>query len=331
MQHFATSVETLEDAIRAEFPGADVTVAAGAGFTGSDPALSTRCGRAARPRRRRARVGEPSDLSGEAASRSDLRLPGDQEALVQAVADAGVPFVVVLENGRPLDVSGLVRPRHRRAGGVARRPRGARGDRPAPLGRREPGRPPADGIPPERRPGARYDAHERTGRPATIGAQGPLSMTDWQLAGPGNVAEHFTSKYLDLDLGPLLPFGHGLSTTRFALTDLRIEGPEIAAAEVLDGARIGVSVTVSNAGERDGDDVLLLFVRDEVASIAPAVRRLAGFERVTLPAGASQEVRLSSIADRSASGQTIRPASTSVSRAISRSPCPTGRRRSRRG
>jgi beta-glucosidase len=105
------------------------------------------------------------------------------------------------------------------------------------------------------------------------------------------VAEHFTSKYLDLDLGPLLPFGHGLSTTRFELTDLRLEGPELSAAEVLDGARIGLAVTVTNTGERDGDDVLLLFVRDEVASIAPAVRRLAGFERVTLPAGASQEVR----------------------------------------
>ncbi len=136
-----------------------------------------------------------------------------------------------------------------------------------------------------------YDAHERTGRPASIGGQGPLSMTDWQLAGPGNVAEHFTSKYLDLDLGPLLPFGHGLSTTRFELADLRIDGADISAPEILAGARIGVSLTVTNTGERDGDDVLLLFVRDGVASIAPAVRRLAGFERVALPAGASRTVR----------------------------------------
>ena len=292
VQHFAERAGTLEDAVRAEFPDADVTVLPGAGFAGSDPELQQQVLEALPGHDVVVlALGEPSDLSGEAASRSDLRLPGDQEALVHAVADAGVPFVVVLENGRPLDLSGwfgrataVLEAWHgglEAPGAIARLLSGAA----SPGGRLPMAFPRSVGQVPE------YDAHERTGRPARIGGQGPLSMTDWQLAGPGNVAEHFTSKYLDLDLGPLLPFGHGLSTTRFELTDLRIEPPEIAAAEVLAGARVGVSVTVTNTGERDGDDVLLLFVRDEVASIAPAVRRLAGFERVTLPAGASQEVR----------------------------------------
>ena len=108
------------------------------------------------------------------------------------------------------------------------------------------------------------------------------------LAGPNNVVEHFTSKYLDLPLGPLLPFGHGLSYSRFALGD---PPSRTRCRRARRSCRCDATRSVTNVGDRDGDVVLLAFVHDEVASLAPAVRRLAAFERIPLATGEHRTVR----------------------------------------
>lgn len=112
-----------------------------------------------------------------------------------------------------------------------------------------------------------YYNHENTGRPA-------------------DPANKYTSKYLDLESGPLYEFGFGLSYTTFRVDGLRLSDTWLPAR----GGRIQVSAKVTNTGGRAGDEVVQLYVRDPVASIVQPVRRLRGFQRVTLAAGASTTV-----------------------------------------
>ena len=135
-----------------------------------------------------------------------------------------------------------------------------------------------------------YHDHESTGRPARTGGSYDFGSSDVVLLGPGNTDDFFTSKYLDLDLGPLFEFGTGLSYTTFALSELTVDGREIDVAGLAAGETVEVGVRVTNTGERTGDDVVQLYVRDLVASIAPAVRKLRGFRRITLPPGAEQVI-----------------------------------------
>ena len=89
-----------------------------------------------------------------------------------------------------------------------------------------------------------------------------------------------TVRYLDLPITPLFPFGHGLSYTEFAYRNL-----SISPARAGDGAVIKVSFQLSNTGKRAGDEVVQLYVRDPVASVAQPLQKLVGFERLALTAG----------------------------------------------
>ncbi|WP_229898032.1 glycoside hydrolase family 3 N-terminal domain-containing protein [Streptomyces finlayi] len=222
-------------------------------------------------------VGEGAKLSGEAASRSDLGLPGDQEELIAAVAATGIPFVVVLLNGRPLTIGNWVES----ASAVleAWHP-GIEG-----------GNAIADVLYGKVNPGGKLPAsfprnvgqipvhynHENTGRP-------------YDPENPGNT---FITGYLDVDRTPQYPFGYGLSYTTFELGEPRASVERIAVAELKRGERIEVEVSVRNTGEVAGDEVVQLYVHDPVASLVQPVRRLRGFERVTLGAGESTVVRFS--------------------------------------
>ncbi|SDM67506.1 glycoside hydrolase family 3 N-terminal domain-containing protein [Actinomyces ruminicola] len=234
---------------------------------------------------------EPSQLTGEATSRADLHLPGDQAALVHAVAATGTPLAVVLVAGRPLVVEdwieepgavlmawhlGTTAPEV-----IADILTGTVN----PSGRLPMGLPRHSGQLP-----ATYDAHENTGRPATRGGEMIKPAFDMGLDGPANLQEFFTSKYRDLELGPRFRFGHGLSYTGFTYRDAALNRTTVSRAELDAGAAVEVKVTIANTGERDGEDVVLLFTRDVLASLAPAVRRLAGFQRVAVPAGGSAQV-----------------------------------------
>jgi beta-glucosidase len=281
-QAFSARATSIADALRAR-PDVEVVVSEGVSFFGdrSDDvdAVATAalesdvvvvC------------VGEPSSLSGEAASRSDLQLPGRQADLIRAIAGTGIPFVVVLANGRPLVVADWID--HAPAvlevwHGGTEAPAAIVdllfGDQ-EPAGRLPMSFPRREGQVPV------YYAHENTGRPATTRGTMTLESVDVALEGPANVKDKYTSKYLDVDLGPQFAFGHGSGYATFAHGEPRVSAREIAASEA-----VVLTVDVTNTAARSGDEVVQVYAEDLVASIAPPVRRLIAFERRTLAAGES--------------------------------------------
>ncbi len=208
-------------------------------------------------------VGESRDMSGEAASRSCLNLPGSQEKLVKAVAATGRPVVLVLQNGRPLTISWEAEhmPAILETWFLGAETGNAIADvlfgSICPSGRLPVSFPRAVGQIPV------YYDHKNTGRPP--------SATD-----------HFTSKYMDLPSTPLYPFGFGLSYTTFAYSGLKVQTPIVG---ILD--TIHVAATVANTGTRDADEVVQLYIRDEYASVTRPVKELKGFRRVHIAAGKS--------------------------------------------
>src|SRR5213080_1858613 len=213
-------------------------------------------------------LGEAGDMSGEAASRANLDLPGIQPRLFEAIYATGTPIVLVLMNGRPLTIPWAAE--HVPAIveswflGIETGPALAAvlfGDV-SPSGKLPVTFPRAVGQIPL------YYNHKNTGRPT----------------GP----DKYTSKYTDLPVTPLFPFGHGLSYTTFSYSDLRLSAPRIAPAGTLK-----VSVTVTNTGAREGAEVVQLYVHDEVASVTRPVRALAGFRRVSLKPGEARTVEFS--------------------------------------
>ncbi|HJP60758.1 MAG TPA: glycoside hydrolase family 3 N-terminal domain-containing protein [Gemmatimonadaceae bacterium] len=219
-------------------------------------------------------IGERSDMSGEASSRSSIELPGAQRDLALEVIRAArgssggnsKPVVVVLMNGRPLAVPEVA------------------DAAPALLETwflgTEHGVAIADVLFGDYNPGGKLPVTfpRRTG-------QIPIYYNHRNTGRPGDTANHYTSKYLDLPLTPLFPFGYGLSYTTFAYSNLRLSAPSIRA-----GNAVTVSVDVRNTGDRPGDEVVQLYIRDDVASVAEPVKELKGFRRITLPAGESRTV-----------------------------------------
>lgn len=219
-------------------------------------------------------IGERSDMSGEASSRSAIELPGVQRDLALEVIRAArgspggdtKPVVVVLMNGRPLAVPEVA------------------DAAPALLETwflgTEHGVAIADALFGDYNPGGKLPVTfpRRTG-------QIPIYYNHRNTGRPGDTANHYTSKYLDLPLTPLFPFGYGLSYTTFAYSNLKLSAPSIRA-----GDTVTVSVDVRNTGDRPGDEVVQLYMRDDVASVAEPVKELKGFRRITLAAGETRTV-----------------------------------------
>ncbi|MET7641580.1 glycoside hydrolase family 3 N-terminal domain-containing protein [Streptomyces sp. NPDC005438] len=273
------AVSVLEG-VRKALPDAKVSFTKGCEVTGKDTGKIGRAVAAVREADAAVVVvGEKASHSGEAAARADITLPGVQDQLITEVAGTGKPFVVVVLAGRPLALSHVVK--HSPALLNAWHPGLEGGNAIADLlfGKVSPGAklpaqfPRAVGQLPY------YYAHDNTGRPYD----------------PDN---DYTSKYLDLPHGPLFPFGFGLSYTSFAFSDLTLDRSRASAEAVRRGkVKIRVSVKVTNTGRREGDEVVQLYVRDKVASVAQPVRRLQGFERVTLAPGRSRTVSFTLGAD----------------------------------
>jgi beta-glucosidase len=211
-------------------------------------------------------VGETAEMSGEAASRTSLDLPGRQLELIQAIHAVGKPYVVVLMNGRPLTISWLA------------------DNSPAILESWFPGTQAGPAIAEvlfgDVNPGGKlpvtfprtlgqvpiYYNHKSTGRPPTD--------------------QKYTSKYLDVPVTPLYPFGYGLSYTQF-----KIGQPELSATGIAPNGELTVSVEVQNVGPLSGDEVVQLYVRDEASSVTRPVKELKGFQRVTLIRGEKRTVQ----------------------------------------
>lgn len=212
-------------------------------------------------------VGETAVMSGEAAARSDIGLPGVQQQLVQAVAGAAKHTVVVLINGRPLTIEAV----------LAAAPAVLEAWAPGSQG----GNAIADVLTGRVNPGGKLPVTF----PRSVG-QVPIYYNHEHTGLPPDPNNRYTSKYLDLSIGPQLAFGFGMSYTSFELTNLRLSSTVLKRARGV----IELSVDVANTGKRDGDEVVQLYIRDPVASIVQPVRRLRGFERVTLARGASRTV-----------------------------------------
>ncbi|MFY9927995.1 MAG: glycoside hydrolase family 3 N-terminal domain-containing protein [Streptosporangiaceae bacterium] len=279
-QSFAAPATSIAAELTHRYPHVNFTVEPGAGFYDDDPAdLAAVTDAAARHDLVLVFAGEPSGLSGEAASRSDLRLPGRQEELIRAVAATGAPFAVVLISGRPLVTAGWidVAPAVLQAWHLGTEAAAAIVDvltgAAEPAGRLSMSFPRSAGQVPI------YYAHENTGRPATVGGTMRPEEVDIGLAGPDNVTGKYTSKYLDLDLGPQFEFGHGGGYTTFRHANARLSAACLPLAALLAGERVTVSIDVTNTGGRDGDEVVQLYLRDLVSSVAQPVRRLVAFIR----------------------------------------------------
>ncbi len=212
-------------------------------------------------------VGEASAMSGEAASRSSLDLPGHQLDLVKAVHATGTPTIVVLFNGRPLTI-----------GWVA-------DNVPAILEAWLPGTEGGNAIADVLFGDVNPAAKLPVTFPRVVG-QVPLYYNHLNTGRPPEADNRYTSKYLDVPSEPLFAFGHGLSYTRFQLSNLKLSRRDIPR----DG-RLAVSVDVQNIGDRPGDEIVQLYIRDLVASVVRPVKELAGFERVSLQAGETKTVR----------------------------------------
>ncbi|WP_055527700.1 beta-glucosidase BglX [Streptomyces alboniger] len=266
------SVKVL-DAVRRAAPDAKVTYARGVDPEGEDTGGIPKAVSAARSADVTVVVvGEPPSMSGEAAARSDIGLPGGQEKLVAAVAATGKPFVVVLVNGRPLTVGEWL------------------GSAPAVLEAWHPGLEAGNAIADvlfgEVNPGGKLPVSF----PRAVG-QIPIHYNHESTGRPYDPDNKYTSKYLDLPPGPQFAFGHGLSYTAFEIGEPSLSRERIPADALREGDTLEVAVSVTNTGDRAGDEVVQLYVHDLAASIAQPVRRLRGFRRVTLEPGRSRTVR----------------------------------------
>ena len=213
-------------------------------------------------------LGERTNMSGEAASRVSLSLPGNQQRLMEAVVATGKPVVLVLLNGRPLDISWAAE--HVPAILEAWYP-GTEG-----------GNAIADVLVGDVNPGGKLPVTwpRATGQ---VPAYYNHNLTQAHEDDPG-----FTSRYGDFVTAPLYRFGYGLSYTSFGFSNLQLDQKSIPVSGTLH-----VSVDVENQGAIAGDEVVQLYIHQRAGSASRPVRELKGFERIALAAGEKKTVRFS--------------------------------------
>ena len=215
-----------------------------------------------------AAVGEAAEMSGEAASRTNLEIPETQKDLIKALLQTGKPVVLVLFTGRPLAL------------------KWEEENVPAILnvwfGGSEAGDAIADVLFGDVNPSGKltttfpqnvgqvpiYYAHKNTGRPLN-----------------GKWFQKFQSNYLDVSNDPVYPFGFGLSYTTFSYAELKLNKNEFTASDSLT-----VSVDVTNTGSMDGQEVVQLYVRDLVGSVTRPVKELKGFKKINFKAGETKAI-----------------------------------------
>jgi beta-glucosidase len=209
-------------------------------------------------------LGESQDMSGEAASRSTLELPGRQQELLEEVAKIGKPVVLVLMNGRPLDITWAAE--NNVASILEIWYPGTSG-----------GTAVANLLFGDANPGGKL--------PVTWmrnAGQIPIYYSHNKTQDPSKQGE----RYWNEESVPLYPFGYGLSYTTFAISNMKMNKTEVKPGETVE-----VSVDVKNTGARTGDEVVQLYIHQQAGSASRPVRELKGFERVTLAPNESKTVR----------------------------------------
>lgn len=216
-----------------------------------------------------AALGESSEMSGEASSRTNLDIPDVQKTLLKELLKTGKPVVLVLFTGRPLTLTWENENVHAILnvwfGGTEAAE--AIGD--VLFGDANPSGKLVATFPKNVGQIPLFYNHKNTGR--------PLQEGKW--------FEKFRSNYLDIDNDPLYPFGYGLSYTTFEYSDVKLSSASIDAK-----GELTASVTVTNKGKADGAEVVQLYIRDLVGSVTRPVKELKGFEKVFIKAGESKTV-----------------------------------------
>lgn len=211
-------------------------------------------------------AGENWELDGEAASRSDISLPGNQEEIIMKLNELGVPVIVVIESGRPLtlsklseEVPALIQAWH--------------------LGDMS-GRAIAQVL---------FGGYNPSGKlpvsfPRSVG-QIPVYYNYKSTGRPFKKDIKWTSKYIDIPNTPLYPFGYGLSYTTFSFSPIETAQDTFSIQD-----NFSVSVDVTNSGEVDGDEVVQLYIQDVFASVTRPVKELKGFQKINIKAGETTNV-----------------------------------------
>ncbi len=211
-------------------------------------------------------VGEKAIMSGEAAARAEITLPGVQEDLVLELCKTGKPVVVILMNGRPLAIPNIAE----KASAILETWW---------LGT-EAGNAIADVV---------FGDYNPSGKlpmtfPRSVG-QVPIFYNEKNTGRPYDPNSKWTSKYIDMPNSPLYPFGFGLSYTTF-----NYGVPTVAKATFSKGENVQITVNVQNTGARPGEEVVQLYIRDLVGSVTRPVKELKGFQKVLIAPGATKAV-----------------------------------------
>lgn len=216
-----------------------------------------------------AALGESAEMSGEASSRTNIEIPGIQKELLKALLKTGKPVVLVLFTGRPLAL------------------KWEQENVPAILnvwfGGSEAGYAVADVLFGDVNPSGKLS----TTFPQNVG-QVPIFYNHKNTGRPlpeGKWFQKFRSNYLDVSNDPLYPFGYGLSYTTFSYSDIKLSDTSLKA-----GQKLTASVTVTNTGDKNGKEVVQLYIRDLVGTSTRPVKELKGFQKIELKAGESKTI-----------------------------------------
>ncbi|MEZ4884666.1 MAG: glycoside hydrolase family 3 N-terminal domain-containing protein [Chitinophagales bacterium] len=211
-------------------------------------------------------IGENYRQNGEAASRSNLDLPGGQQALLEAIHATGKPIIAVVMAGRPLTISWMDE------------------NIPAIVNAWHLGTMTGPAI-----VDVLLGDYNPSGKlvitfPRNVG-QIPIYYAMKNTGRPFNATDKYTSKYIDVPNEPLYPFGYGLSYTTFEYSDLKVNKTEMGMDETLE-----VSVKITNTGKMDGLETVQLYIRDLVGSTTRPVKDLRAFRKVSLKAGGDETI-----------------------------------------
>lgn len=213
-------------------------------------------------------IGESAEMSGEAAARADISLPGVQSELLQELVGAGHTVVVVLMSGRPLAIPEV----DTSASAILA----------AWFGGTEAGNGIADVLFGDYNPAGKLTMSF----PYSTG-QIPVYYNEKSTGRPFDPESKWTSKYIDNPNAPLYPFGYGLSYTQFRISD-----PVVSKSSFKNSDTLTVTVRVTNIGQRAGTEVVQLYIQDKVSEVTRPVKELKGFERVMLEPGQTKDINI---------------------------------------
>ncbi|WP_225000069.1 beta-glucosidase BglX [Cesiribacter sp. SM1] len=220
-------------------------------------------------------VGESQGMSGEAASRADISLPGRQQELLRALKATGKPLVLVLMNGRPLALQWEAE----NADAILE----------TWFAGTQAGNAIADVLFGDYNPSGKLPVTF----PQVVG-QVPIYYAQKNTGRPygGEMLDKYKSRYMDVSNEPLYPFGYGLSYTTF-----NYAAPQLSQTSITPQQELEVRVDVTNTGQRDGEEVVQLYIQDLVGSITRPVRELKGFQKIALKKGETKTVTFRITAD----------------------------------